>query len=133
MRAFPKDPVVLAATARALYKLERYTESAQLMKQAATRGHPYGAYGMGVLYEEGWGVPHDLLLAVSWYRRSAEQGYSFAQQALGKMIELGQGAHANPEEAVGWYAKAAAQGNPLSEFDLGNAFAVGRGIASDQK
>ena len=48
-------------------------------------------YNLGVMYDNGQGVPQDYNEAVKWYMLAAEQGYSKAQYNLGLMYALGHG------------------------------------------
>jgi TPR repeat protein len=36
--------------------------------------HSPAQYNLGVMYENGWGIPHDAETAVRWYRKAADQG-----------------------------------------------------------
>ncbi len=56
-------------------------------RQSATQGNEEGQYKLGVMYEEGRGVPQDLQQAVFLYRKAAEQGHAEAQWQLGRMFE----------------------------------------------
>jgi len=50
-------------------------EAAALIRDAAERsGAAVAQYNLGALYENGLGVPLDLVLAVSWYSKAAAQG-----------------------------------------------------------
>ena len=44
---------------------------------------PHAQYNLGVMYENGQGVPQDYKTAVKWYRLAAEQGDAGAQFNLG--------------------------------------------------
>ena len=46
-------------------------------------------FKLGVMYENGEGVPKDSVKAVEWYRKAAEQGYAPAQFKLGWMYANG--------------------------------------------
>ena len=45
-------------------------------------------YNLGVMYDNGDGVPQDYKEAVKWYRLAAEQGDASAQYNLGLMYEM---------------------------------------------
>ena len=45
-------------------------------------------YNLGVMYDNGEGVPQDYKEAVKWYRLAAEQGNANAQTNLGNMYEM---------------------------------------------
>ena len=58
-------------------------------------------YNLGVMYENGRGVPQNDAEAVKWYRKAAEQGLASAQNNLGVMYANGEGVPQNDAEAVG--------------------------------
>jgi TPR repeat protein len=66
---------------------------------------------LGVLYQEGHGVPKNYELALQWYRKAADAGNATAIYNLGLMYELGQGVRKDSGAAVVWYRKAAEAGN----------------------
>lgn len=49
------------------------------------------AYKLGVMYNNGEGVPQDFREAVNWFYRAASLGYAPAQSSLGIKFEKGQG------------------------------------------
>src|SRR5437762_12470294 len=57
----------------------------------ATRGDAEAQYGIGVLYDNGEGVPQDFTAAALWYGRAAEQDHHRAQNNLGILYENGRG------------------------------------------
>ena len=76
----------------------------------AEQGDADAQYNLGVMYENGRGVPQNDAEAVKWYRKAAEQGLASAQNNLGLMYANGRGVPQNDAEAVKWYRKAAEQG-----------------------
>jgi hypothetical protein len=90
-------------------------QAARLFQQAADRGHAGAQYYLGMIYEQGAGVPKDVAAALNWYRQSATNGYVEAGMTLGNFYS--DGLEAKPEyvEAFVWYGVAAAQGNRLAE------------------
>ncbi|KAF9145340.1 hypothetical protein BGX30_009350 [Mortierella sp. GBA39] len=58
---------------------------------AANQGNAAARYNIGVLYEQGQGVPLDYSQAMVWFRKAADQGLSQAQCHIGVLYELGQG------------------------------------------
>jgi TPR repeat protein len=66
---------------------------------------------LGLLYENGRGVPQDYAAAVSWYRKAAEQGNAKAQFHLGLMYAKVQGVPPDPGIAHMWFNLAAASGD----------------------
>lgn len=116
-----------------------YTTAFQLIKPVADRGEPAAQYNMGVLFQNGLGVPQDYTAAVKWYRLAADQGYTLAQNNLGLMFRYGLGVAEDYGEAINWL-KLAAQpsfdwirltrnpGNADAQFNLGQMFDLGLGV-----
>ncbi len=76
----------------------------------AAQGDADAQFNLGVMYENGQGVPQGYAEAVKWYRKAAEQGFAPAQHNLGVMYQKGQGVPQGEAEAVKWWRKAAEQG-----------------------
>jgi hypothetical protein len=69
---------------------------------------------LGILYEEGQGVPQDYTQAVFWYRKAAEQGEDYAQYHLGGLYNKGRSVPQDYAEAYFWLDLAAT--GPLGDF-----------------
>ena len=76
-------------------------------------------YNLGLMYDNGEGVPQDYAEAVKWYRLAAEQGHAKAQYNLGLMYDNGEGVPQDYAEAVKWYRLAAEQGDAAAQTNLG--------------
>ena len=74
---------------------------------------------LGIMYQQGLGVPQSNAEAVKWYRRAAEKGHPRAQQNLGVMYEDGAGVDQDIAEAAKWYEAAAENGNVFAKINLG--------------
>ena len=83
------------------------------------QGDKRAQFFMGVMYEQGLGVPHDDKAAAGWYSKAAEQGDVEAQYNLGRMYDLGQGVPQNDKLAAEWYRKAAELGDAEAQYSLG--------------
>ncbi len=73
------------------YEREDYQEAVRLYRLAAEQGHENAQNNLGLMYDNGQGVPEDDKEAVKWYRLSAEQGNAYAQSNLGVKYAKGQG------------------------------------------
>jgi TPR repeat protein len=71
-------------------------------------------FNLGLIYDNGHGVPRDENLALAWYRRAAGQGHAAAQNNLGLRYDHGQGVARDYKDAPRWYRKAADQGKPAA-------------------
>src|ERR1019366_7102480 len=67
------------------YLRDDYATALRLWVPLANQGEGSSQFGLGMLYENGQGVPQDYAEAVKWYRKAADQGYSSAQLHLGHM------------------------------------------------
>ena len=102
-------------------------------QKAAEQGNVVAQFNLGVMYDEGSGVPQDGKQAVYWYQKAAEQGYLGAQYNLGLMYENGRGVPKDDKQAVYWFQKAAEQGYAGAQYNLGLMYAEGRGVPQDDK
>ena len=73
-------------------------------------GYAGGQFNLGVLYNEGTGVPENDAKAVKWYRKAAEQGLIEAQYNLGVTYIKGAGVPQEFVKAYMWWSLAKAQG-----------------------
>jgi TPR repeat protein len=100
-------------------------------RKAAGQGNAMGQFMLGVLYDNGDGVPQDYGQAAAWYRKAAELGYAKALDCLGDLYRDGKGVPQDYAQAAAWYRKAAEQGDDLGPYNLGNLYAVGYGAPQD--
>lgn len=80
---------------------------------------------IGIMFQQGLGVPQSDVEAAIWYRRAAENGHVRAQQNLGVMYEEGAGVLQDYAEAAKWYSKSAEGGNVIAKLNLGVMFEQG--------
>ncbi|MCB1777491.1 MAG: sel1 repeat family protein [Candidatus Competibacteraceae bacterium] len=97
--------------AKAAHERGDYAAEIAIVRPLAEQGFAFAQFNMGVLYDEGHGVPLDDLQAMTWYRKAAEQGLPQAQVNLGIMHEQGEGGAADYVQAYFWYAMADSQGD----------------------
>ena len=87
----------------------------------AEQGDAHAQFYLGMLHENGDGVPEDYEKAREWYVKSAAQGDANAQFYLGLMSAFGRGGPLDLVQAHMWYSLAAANGHaraPLHRNDL---------------
>ena len=104
----------------------------QETKRLAERGLAFAQVNLGLMYDNGDGVPENDAEAVRWYRLAAEQGYASGQYNLALMYDLGEGIPEDDAEAVRWYRLAAEQGNASAQFNLGNIYFNGAGVPENE-
>ncbi len=98
---------------------------AELLRKAKA-GDAVAQVILGVMYDDGDGVPENDAEAVKWYRKAADQGFAPGQVALGVMFLLGgmyddgEGVPENYVLAHMWLNLARAQGlaNAKTALDL---------------
>jgi hypothetical protein len=101
--------------------------------EMGNRGNSVAQFTLGLIYEEGEGMPPDHEEAAKWYRKAAEQrhetalnnltamchrGVAVAQFYLGAMFQDGLGVPQNHQEARKWCGKAAGQGHATAQARL---------------
>ncbi len=84
---------------------------AEVQFNLAEQGYAEAQFNLGVMYDNGRGVPQDYKEAVKWYTKAAEQGLAEAQYNMGVMYADGEGVAEDYVEAYKWWNLAAAQGN----------------------
>jgi len=77
----------------------------------AEQGDAHAQFYLGLLYENGDGIPTDYGKAREWYEKSAAQGEANAQFYLGLMSAFGRGGPLDLVQAYIWYSLAADNGH----------------------
>lgn len=106
--------------------------AAEMLRDKAALGDPAYQFGLGTMYNHGYGVPQNDKLAFEWNRKAAEQGFAPAQVDLGTMFENGRGTTKNGPEAAKWYRKAADQDSAVAQYNLGTLYDGGIVIEKDE-
>jgi TPR repeat protein len=109
-----------------------YATALRELQPLAAKGDARSQYAMGVMAENGFGMPKNLAQAATWYRKAAEQGNTDAQYNLGAMYEHGIGMPANPAQAARWYRPAAEAGDIDALSNLGVLYEKGAGVPQDK-
>mgnify|MGYP001156541706 CR=1 FL=1 len=92
--------------------------AAREFKPLAQKGDKDAQYVLGMLYEEGQGVPRDDVEAAYWYARSAEQGYVDAYFALGQLFVHRKGERQDRLGAHHWFSLAKEYGHRLADQEM---------------
>lgn len=121
--------------AQAAFERSDYAVALKEWRPLAKRGNASSQFNLGLMYENGLGVPQDHVQAVTWYRKAAEQGHADAANNLGSLYDKGLGVKQNRAQAAVWYRKAAkgqlAAPNALSTASRGD-FQVQLGAVKSQ-
>lgn len=105
--------------------------AADLLGQAAARGHAPAQYALGGLWAAGDGVEADPKAAFNWYLAAAEQGHREAQFALARSYLEGTGTDANIDEGLRWLEEAATSGHVQAQYFLARAHETGNGTPAN--
>ncbi|MBI3884611.1 MAG: sel1 repeat family protein [Opitutae bacterium] len=111
---------------------------------AAERGDPPAMFNVGVLHEQGEGVPKDVPQALAWYERAAVFAYEDAVKSVARLQGKSPGGDALAQartarqggkgaEAIRLYEQAAAQGSVEAMGELGDTYSFGVGVPKDEK
>ena len=85
-------------------------DSIPALTSRAQKGNADAQNSLGLMYDNGQGVPQNHAEAVKWYRLAADQGDARAQFNLGFVYADGQGVPQSDVIAHMWYNLAGAQG-----------------------
>ena len=113
------------------YNAGDYAAAIQEFRPLAEQGDAVAQYNLGLMYNDGEGVPQDYAEAVKWYRLAAEQGYAKAQYNLGNMYGTGRGVPQDYAEALRLFRLAAEQGVAEGQTGLGIMYENGQGVLQD--
>jgi TPR repeat protein len=113
------------------YERGDYATALPVFRMLAKRGDAHSQNNLGLLYDNGYGVPQDRREAAKWYRLAADQGVAQAQCNLGLLYDNGTGVLQDDREAVRWYRRAVAQGHAIAMQNLGAMHSSGEGVPQD--
>jgi TPR repeat protein len=103
----------------------------ELLLGPAAAGDAEAQYLLGLLNDEGCGVPADATTAAHWYRLAATQGVAAAQNNLGLLFHSGRGVPRSFEKAIDLFTAAAANGFAGANTNLGVMHVFGQGVPRD--
>lgn len=110
------------------YEAGKYAIALKLLQPLAEQGNPFAQNNLGIMYNNGHGVPQDFELAKQWYMLAANQNDAGAQYNLGLMYKNGEGMPQDYAEAVKWFSIAANQGYSVAQNGLGLMYNEGEGL-----
>jgi len=118
--------------ANAAFESGNYPKALEELQPLVDKGDARAQYAMGVMAENGFGMPVNLQQAAAWYLQAAQQGNTDAQFNLGAMYEHGIGMPADPAQAAYWYRPAAESGDIDALSNLGVLYEKGEGVPQDK-
>lgn len=71
------------------FKMAHYASARRIWEALDARNFGEAAFNLGILYEDGLGVPRDMQRALAYYRRGAENGSGKAVFRVGMLLWLG--------------------------------------------
>jgi uncharacterized protein len=110
-----------------------FVKSEKLFRELDEAKDPYGAFGLGVMHQFGYGeVEKNYVKALNYYQLSASKGVIGAMHNIGYFYQHGLGVKTDMSEAVRWYQKSADNGLATAMHDLAVIFHDGvDGIQKD--
>jgi hypothetical protein len=87
---------------------------------------------LGLMYQEGDGVPKDDAEAVRWYQLGAERGDAAAQSYMGERYYLGKGVPKDYAQAFALFKSSAEQGYGAGQHNLATCYHEGIGVAKNE-
>jgi TPR repeat protein len=112
----------------AAYDRGDYPTALKLWRSLANQGSAKAQALLGVMYDDGQGVPQDYAEAIKWYRLAADHGVAVAQVNLGLMYFKGLGVPQNYVQAHVWWNLAAA--NPYSDKEARDKAVLNRDLVA---
>ena len=94
-----------------------YETALKEFRPLAERGDAMAQSNLGIMYENGQGVPQDYAEALKWFRKAATQDDVNAQYHLGRMYDIGQGVPQDYVQAYMWFILATVQGDWMARED----------------
>lgn len=106
---------------------------ARMLHTLASIGHAPAQLRLGLLYQQGWGVPQDPRRAAHWFEQAARQDDIGGQYLLALAYQRGEGVPISPEKAFGWFHRLAEDGYAPAQFQVSRAYGMGEGIERDER
>jgi hypothetical protein len=105
-------------TALALYGQGRHAEGAQLLSEAAQRGHVAAMTLLGHQYLSGRGVPVDMISGARIVMAAAERGGGLACTTVAVLLAAGLGGKSDWRRALDYLRRGAELGFPMAQAQL---------------
>ena len=113
------------------YQRRDYPTALKEWRPLAEQGNAVAQSNLGLLYQNGRGVPQDYVQARQWYEKAAVQGDENAQYNLSRLYVAGRGVPQDYVQARQWFKKAAVQRDAKAQHSLGLLYAMGQGVSQD--
>jgi len=93
------------------FNAQDYEAAFEAWQPLAEQGVADAQYGIGFMYESGWGMARDFSKAFRWYQLAAQQDHVQAQYNLGLLYRDGRGVARNDALGLYWIQTAADGGD----------------------
>jgi uncharacterized protein len=113
-------------------KEPNYPKAISLFTKACDLKDGGGCDGLGLMYQDGTGVPQDDKIAKSFYQKGCDAGSMIACVDLGFFWNNGRGGDKDYAEALTNYKKACDGNYNLGCYNLGFLYGQGLGVAQDR-
>ncbi|MDR2351709.1 MAG: sel1 repeat family protein, partial [Deltaproteobacteria bacterium] len=87
-----------------------YWKAIEGFLKLAENGDVRAQYHLGIIFQEGKGVPCNPKISLNWFQEAGKKGLSLAQFSAGKILLNGEGVPKNSTLGISWISKAATQG-----------------------
>lgn len=91
------------------FNQQNYARALEIWQPLAEQGSAEAQYGLGFMYESGWGVKRDYAKAFAWYEKAAALGHAKSQYNLGLLYLNGFGVGKDTGRGRYWVQSAAAK------------------------
>lgn len=91
------------------FNQQNYVQALEVWTPLAVQGSAEAQYGLGFMYESGWGIKRDYVKAFAWYERAATLGHAKSQYNLGLLYLNGFGVAKDTDKGRYWVQAAAGQ------------------------
>jgi TPR repeat protein len=106
--------------------------AAAWQRKAANQGSVLAQVKLGMLYEQGQGVPKDYTQAVTWYCKAIAQGDPTSEFMLGMLYFQGEGVKKDYVSAYALLSHAAASPSPSQSNAVGMRDAVMKAMSKEE-
>jgi uncharacterized protein len=114
------------------YGANDIAQAIEWIRKAAAQSYAPAEFHIGQLYDFGFGVAPDDIVALGWYRKAADHGNAAAQRVVGDFYRKGRGGLAvDDAEALRWYLRGAEGDDLQAQYQAGQMFFNGTGTARD--
>lgn len=110
----------------AAYQKKDYETALLEWEPIAEGGFAAAQYGLGILYQRGWGVERDINHAMEWFEKAAAQDYTRSLYRLGQLYRTGREIPRDYAKALDFYQRAAELEYDPAMYALGRAYRNGR-------